>query len=244
MPSTREVVANLFATAIVAALLWLVSHVDAPIQLWVLLLVAVVVALVAYGVGRSKRKEDNLLGHQAEHLGEAILTLREFAGGRTTTSFADFVERGVLAPARYGLSVVPGEQIRLSVIALNSSGEAFEMLYEAGHTVGRKDNFSLSRTTLAGHALDSKQLQWTDNVHEDNRWQAHPLAKDKRQYKSLASAPILVGDEAVAVLNVLSSEEGAFLRGDLTYIEMLAGLIALAWDLNSASDGRSTVVDT
>jgi hypothetical protein len=53
--------------------------------------------------------------------------------------------------------------------------------------------------------------------------------------------PIVVGDEAVAVLNVLSSEKGAFLEGDLTYIELLGGLIALVWDLHSPAGPSTTL---
>ena len=53
--------------------------------------------------------------------------------------------------------------------------------------------------------------------------------------------PVVVGDEAVAVLNVVSTEQTAFLQGDLTYIELLGALIALAWDIQIAADPPSRV---
>ncbi|MGN6588518.1 MAG: GAF domain-containing protein [Solirubrobacterales bacterium] len=107
--------------------------------------------------------------------------------------------------------------------------------------MGRQENFSLSRATLAGHAFDTKELQWTDNVEADSRWQPHPKADKKRGYKSLACVPIVVGDEVVAVLNVVSTEPAAFLKGDLTYIELLGAMIALAWDIKVAADSDSRV---
>lgn len=170
-----------------------------------------------------------------------MLALRDYAAGRLEVSFNDLIERGILAPARFGLSVVAGEEIRLSILALDDSGEAFDMLYESGHSLGRKENFSLPRTSLAGHAFDAKELKWTDNVNDDERWRRHPLADEKRRYKSLASMPIVVGGESVAVLNVVSTEAAAFFKGDLTYIELLGALIALAWDIRVDADASSSV---
>jgi GAF domain-containing protein len=148
-----------------------------------------------------------------------MLALRDYAAGRLDIPFTDLVERGVLAPARYGLSIVRGEEIRLAILELDDTGEAFQMTYESGHSLGRKENFSLPRTSLAGHAFDSKELQWTDNVDGDRRWQPHPKADQKRRYRSLASMPIVVGDESVAVLNVVSSEPSEL------YLQLLKGEI-------------------
>ena len=120
------------------------------------------------------------------------------------------------------------------------NGESFEMLYEAGHSQGRKDNFTLPKASLAGHALETGELQWSNNVEKDRRWHRHPKADEKRGYRSLASMPIVVGDDPVAVLNVVSSAKEAFLRSDLLYIELLGGFIGLAWALedDAASEHR------
>ncbi len=236
MPSARgvweNVIAGLVGLGIVALAAWLASTFDAPIALWIAVLIAVVAALVGVGIGRVMRFGEDLLGYQADLLGEAVLGLREIVAGHLDVSFDDFIERGVLAPARFGLSVVRGEEIRLSVLTFDDNTQTFQMLYESGHTLGRKDNFSLPKTSVAGHALESGDLQWTNNVNDDNRWKPHPLAGDNRRYRSLASMPIIVGGSAVAVLNVVSSRKGAFLTGDLTYIELLGGFIGLAWALN------------
>jgi GAF domain-containing protein len=235
------VVENVIAALVVAGLAWIVSRIDASIQLWVAMVALAIASVVAFWVGRFRRIGEDLANYQADLLGEAILALGNFEGGRLSISLEDFVERGILGPARFGLSAVAGEEIRLSVLELDESGENFRMLYESGHSLGRKENFFLSHSSLAGHAFETKELQWTDNVKDDKRWLPHPKASERRDYQSLASMPIVVGDEAVAVLNVLSSERRAFLEGDLTYIELLGGLIALVWDLHSPAGPSTTL---
>lgn len=242
MPSVRGVVENVIAALILAGLAWLVSRIDVSIQLWVALIASAVSGALAYWLGKGQRAGEDLAGYQADLLGEAILALRDFEAGRLNISLEDFIERGILGPARYGLSAVAGEEIRLSIIGLDDSGEKFHMLYESGHSLGRKDNFFLPRSSLAGHAFETKELQWTDNVEDDRRWLPHPMANDKRSYRSLAAMPIVVDENSVAVLNVLSSEKGAFLKGDLTYIELLGGLIALIWGLHIAADASASLI--
>ncbi|HEY8502023.1 MAG TPA: GAF domain-containing protein [Solirubrobacterales bacterium] len=241
MPSVRGVVENVLAALVVAGLAWAVSHIDASIELWVAVLLAAAALLVGYRLGGSRRIPKDLASYQADLLRQAILALRDFEAGRLKISLEDFVERGILGPACFGLSTVGGEQIRMSVLKLDDSGQSFRMLYQSGHSLGRKDNFDLPRASLAGQAFDTQKLQWIDDVAEDQRWLPHPKASDRRSYRSLASMPIVVGDKAVAVLNVLSTEKAAFLKGDLTYIELLGGLIALVWALHSSADSSATL---
>lgn len=245
MPTVRgvweNVIAGLVALLILAVIGWATSMLDAAVALWVVVLIALVACAVGTLIGWLIHDRSDLPRYQADLLGEAILALRDYAAGRLQIPFTDFIERGVLAPARFGLTVVSGEEIRLAILELDDTGQAFRMAYESGHSLGRKENFSLPRTSLAGHAFDSKELQWTDDVEADQRWQLHPKADKKRSYKSLAAMPIVVGDETVAVLNVVSTEPGAFLKGDLTYIELLGALIALAWDINLAAGTSNRV---
>jgi GAF domain-containing protein len=243
MPTVRGVSENVVAGLIGAGVLilggWLLSLTDASVALWAVFVVGALSAGLGFFIGWLVHDRSDLPAYQADLLGEAMLALRDHAAGRLDVSFEDLIERGILAPARFGLSVVPGEEIRLSILALDDSGQAFRMIYESGHSLGRKENFSLPRTSLAGHAFDAKELKWTDSVIDDERWQRHPLADKKRRYKSLASMPIVVGGESVAVLNVVSTEAAAFFKGDLTYIELLGALIALAWDIHLAAEASS-----
>lgn len=239
VPSFRGILENalggLVGLALLAAAAWGVSHVDAPLPLWIVLLIAVAAALLGGWLGWAARYGDNLLGYQADLLSEALLGLREIAAGKLSVSFGEFLERGVLAPARFGLSAERGEEIRVSIIELTDD-DTFQMLYEAGHSLGRKEDFSLPKASMAGHALETRELQWTNDVETDDRWRVHPKASESRSYGSLACMPIIIGDEPVAVLNVLSSAKHAFLTSDLTYIELLGGFIGLAWALTKAAD--------
>lgn len=239
VPSFRGILENtlggLLGLALLAAAAWGISHVDAPLALWIVFLIAVAVALLSFWVGWAARYGDNLLGYQADLLSEAMLGLRQIVAGKLSISFEEFIERGVLGPARFGLSAERGEEIRLSIVEL-TEGDTFRMIYEAGHSLGRKNDFSLSKASMAGHALETQELQWTNNVSTDDRWRVHPKADESRSYGSLACMPIIVGDEAVAVLNVLSSAKHAFFTSDLTYIELLGGFIGLAWALAKAAE--------
>ncbi|HEX6455185.1 MAG TPA: GAF domain-containing protein [Solirubrobacterales bacterium] len=247
MPTLRGVWENVIASLVVVAVLALgglaTSTIHASVPLWLVFLLVVLALLVGGAVGHLLRNRSDLPAYQADLLGEAMLALRKYAAGGLQVSFADLIERGVLAPAQFGLSVMPGEEIRLSILELDETGEAFRMAYQAGHSLDRKANFSLPRTSLAGHAFDTKELQWTDDVDGDDRWQPHPKADKKRRYSSLASMPILVEEESVAVLNVVSTESSAFLKSDLTYIELLGALISLAWNIEFAA-ASSTRVDS
>jgi GAF domain-containing protein len=238
VPSFRAILENvlggLIGLVVLAAGAWGISHVDAPLALWIVFLIAIAAGCLGFFLGGAARYGDNLLGYQADLLSDAMLGLREIVAGKLNVSFEEFLERGVLAPARFGLSAERGEEIRLSII--EPDGDAFRMTYEAGHSLGRKNNFSLSKASMAGHALETRELQWTGDVEADDRWRLHPKANESRSYGSLACMPIIADDEPVAILNVLSSAKHAFLTSDLTYIELLGGFIGLAWALTKAAD--------
>ncbi|HWI96184.1 MAG TPA: GAF domain-containing protein [Solirubrobacterales bacterium] len=240
---SENVIAGLLGVGLVAGAAWIASTFDTPVPLWAVVLVGAVALTLGAILGRIFRRGRDLHAYQADLIKEAILALRDVAAGHLDVAFEEFIERGVLAPARFGLSLVSGEEIRLSVLKFDDEAQTFQMIYESGHSLGRKDNFSLPKASIAGHALESGDLQWTNNVDGDKRWSRHPRASTDRRYGSLASMPIIMGDEPVAVLNVVSSHKGAFLTGDLTYIELLGGFIRLAWALNEDA-GMSHRLDT
>jgi hypothetical protein len=147
MPSARgiweNVIVGLIVLVIVAAATWIATKFDEALALWLALLIAFGALLLGVGIGRLMRFGEDLPGYQADLIAEAMLGLREVVAGQLDVSFDEFIERGVLAPARFGISVVSGEEIRLSVLRLDDDGRTFRVLYESGHTLGRKSNFSL-----------------------------------------------------------------------------------------------------
>jgi len=227
---------------LLAVAAWGISSIDAPLPLWIVFLACILVTGGGFLLGRLWQQGSELQGYQADLLGEAMLALREVLAGKLSVSFEELMERGVLAPARFGLSAEHGEDIRLSVLEPDGEAESFRMIFESGHSLGRKEDFSLPRASLAGHALETEELQWANDVRQDDRWHIHPKADDARSYGSLVCMPIVVGDKPLAVLNVLSSEKGAFLKSDLTYIELLGGFIGLAWALADDAAASPTLL--
>lgn len=234
---TENTLANLVAVGVLALGAWFLSRLDFSIPLWVTLVILAVGLGIGYRWGRPISGEADLLGFHAEHLGDAILTLREILDGQLRhVTFEEFVERGILAPARFGLTFSPQEDIRLSVLEPNTSGNEFVMTYEAGHSVGRKGNFSLPMASMAGYAYQTGKLQWSNHVAGDDRWERHPEADPRRAYNALVAMPIEAKGSVVAVLNVVSTERDAFVQGDLTYVELLGTLIGLAWTIRDAAE--------
>jgi GAF domain-containing protein len=205
---SENAVGNLVCLALLAAAAWGISKVDAPVALWIVFLVFLLGTVAGLKIGRMPRFGGNLFAYQSDLIGEAMQGLREVIAGKLNVSFEDFIERGVLAPARFALSTKRGEEIRISVLQPNSDGQTFRMTFESGHSLGRKDNFSLSMTSLAGHALRTGELQWSNDIETDNRWHRHPRASEARSYRSLACIPVVVGDDPVAILSVVSSAKG------------------------------------
>ena len=128
MPTVKGVFENLIAGGALAVILlvgtWATDTIDTPVPLWLLILSSVVVLVVGFSVGKLTRDHADLPAYQADLVGEAILALRDHAAGRLAVPLSDLVELGILAPARYGLSVVRGEEIRLSVVEPDELSQA------------------------------------------------------------------------------------------------------------------------
>ena len=135
MPSLKGIGEGLIATALwvggSALAAFAVSRLDARVDLWVVPLS--VGAALAVGVLLGRRATRSLAGYQADLFADAVLTLKQILVGELALSFEEFVERGILAPARFGLIAVPGEEVRLSVLVPANESE-FRMEFESGHT--------------------------------------------------------------------------------------------------------------
>ncbi|HEX8646315.1 MAG TPA: GAF domain-containing protein [Thermoleophilaceae bacterium] len=174
----------------------------------------------------------SLYPYYAEHVREALNTLQRVAAGHVTgVTTAEFVERGILAPACYWLTQAGGESVRMTVIRPQEPDRReFELLWESGHSVEARHGFSLEIAgSFAGVAFTRGETQWTNDVEKDPRWMKHPKARPGREYGSLVSVPIRMGEDVVAVFNAISRRNKAFSPADLNYLELLGALISMIY---------------
>lgn len=231
-----------------------------PVPLWVAVVAAVVGASGAVALtARIRRFERRgLRAFHAEHLREILETSRKIlAGSIQGITGEQFIERGILAPASYWLTEssgdarfvtrarrwarrVPAEEVRLSIITPDAQGHSFDrMACAVGHSVEARQNFYLDiQGTMAGKAYTAGEIQWSNDVANDDRWTEHTKARANRRYSSLVCVPIKVGDHVAAVFNVLSTYEAAFSSTDLSYIELLGAMLNVAWAM-APSPARS-----
>lgn len=236
----REAIAAVFVAALFAVGGGLVGILDAPVPLWVVLLLAVC-AVGAFLAGRIVRTRENLEALYVDHLREVLDTLQMVVAGEIPEVTArDFIEQGILAPARQWLAVGKDEDVRLSILAPDPRDpRLFSMVFAAGHTLGARKQFQLPiQQSFAGFAYVSGEMKWTNDVESDSRWKRHPHAREDREYGSLASVPIKVGTQVVAVFNVLSTRKNAFLASELMYIDVLGSIINVIWSLFSVEVGQ------
>jgi GAF domain-containing protein len=224
-----------------------------PVWLAAVLLALVLVGGVALGARLGRRNaspedyavevlaqyledEAGLERYPAAHLSEVLATLRLGFSGHLDVTYGDLIGLGVLQPARDLLSA--GDDVRLSVLTPDETEKQFRMAFSAGHALASMQQFSLNIAgSFAGLAYARAELEWSNDVDDDPRFEAHPLARPGREYASIASMPIMVGTEVHAVLNVISTRQNAFSSVDLIYISLLGSVLSLAWGFMESSDG-------
>jgi GAF domain-containing protein len=222
---------------------------DDDVEVWIVLVAAVFFGAAGLAVGRRDGGTQELVSqllleldlnqYYANHLYEVLETLQKIISQSIPgVSFSEFVERGMLEPARQYLTQGPGEDIRLSVLVPDERHQDFVMEFAAGHRLESRGSFRLPIAgSFAGHAYSSGEIQWTNDVDTDQRWSKHPEARPDRAYGSLVSVPIRVRDQVVGVLNVISTYKSAFSPADRTYIELLGSILNVAWSLVEEEDG-------
>jgi len=241
-----SIVVPALAVVIIAVASLALGLLDDKVPVWAALVILLVLAGGAFGLGRGARTDVEELEefvellqlqvdlHQyyADHLYDVLETLQKVITGQIPgVTFADLVERGMLQPAREYLQV-SGEDVRLSVQVPDDEHQNFIMEFSAGHSLGGSRDFRLPIAgSFGGHAYASGEVQWTGDVSEDSRWSKHPKASQERKYGSLVSVPISVRDQVIGVLNVISTYKQAFSPADRTYIELLGSILSVAWSL-------------
>ena len=89
-------------------------------------------------------QQNQSIAYYAKHLYEILATLqRSMAGVIPNVKIDEFIEYGVLHPARDLLKQVPEEDVRLSVLMPDKDKQSWHMVYAAGHSLESRQAFSL-----------------------------------------------------------------------------------------------------
>lgn len=162
---------------------------------------------------------------------------RVLAGELQGVSIPNYIERGILDPARDVLQG-PHDDIRISVLL--PQGDRWTMIWCAGHSLdGQKKYAAPIADTLSRVAYESGEATYWPDVTEDDRFSANPNAT--RPFHSMLSQPIMNGSHVVGVLNVISSVTDAFDPAEQQYLASLGSVIGVALGVHLEKErGRVT----
>jgi GAF domain-containing protein len=151
---------------------------------------------------------------------------RALAGDIPNAPPALFIDRGILQPARdvmrtYGHA----DDVRLSVLL--AKDDKFRMTWAAGHNLDSQQKYEVPMSdTLSRIAFEQGFTQVWDDVTDDRTFV--PNRRATREFRSMVSVPILIGDRPAGVFNVITAEVGAFDPADINYITSLGSVIQVA----------------
>jgi GAF domain len=179
---------------------------------------------------RLEAAEDRLDRHDS--YGENICSImdnyqRVLAGDIKGVGVADFIERGILTAGREVMQE-NGHASDLRMSVLIASDDDFEMWWASGHSMqGQKKYKQPIQKTVSRIALEKKALQvWKNVPAEERDFKENPHAT--RRFRSMVSIPLLVGDRAMGVFNVVTERRDAFDPADVNYLTSLGGVIQTA----------------
>ena len=162
----------------------------------------------------------------SDHVADVLYRLQlVLTGELENVSISDYIERGIISPARDVLQEGVHEDIRISV--LMPDGDRWRMEWCAGHSLEGKLNYNERIVdTLANVAYQSGEPQYWPDATRDVRFR--PTATSARSFLSMLSHPIRVGAATVGVLNVISSLEDAFDQIEQSYVASVSSVIGVA----------------
>jgi GAF domain-containing protein len=177
-----------------------------------------------------ERLADALERHDeyTRHVAVVLDNLQRVVAGALGVDLREYIERGVLEPARDLLTQVPNESIRLSVLVPEPPlHERWRMIWSAGHSLAGREGYNqpISRT-LSHHAFQTGEPQKYDDVLQERGFEQNPAASAPT--RSMLSLPVRVGDRVVGVFNVISAEPYAFDPAEEGYVASLGGAINVA----------------
>jgi len=167
-------------------------------------------------------------GAHSAHVGMMLDHLHQVIGGKLKdVTIPDFLEQGILAPARDMLLGDCDCDVRLSILLPDKAHERFTMGWAAGHSFESKQKYNvpIADTLARLPYADGFPYDWAD-VTADNRFKPNPRAT--RPFHSMVSIPIKHGDEVQAVFNVIWADRNAYDDTALNYITSLGAVIQVA----------------
>jgi hypothetical protein len=161
-----------------------------------------------------------------EHISHILGHLqRVISGDIPGVSIPDFIERGILAPARDTLARHPSDDVRLSVLL--PLGDEFRMVWAAGHDLESQKKYCQPISeTLSRFTYENGVSQIWEDVEDDPHFKKNPHAT--RPFRSMVSLPIRVGDSVKGVFNTISGDVNAFDTADINYLISLGSVIDVA----------------
>jgi hypothetical protein len=172
----------------------------------------------------------------SEHLMEILYAFRRVINGDIPgVTVKEWVEDGILEPARDLIRARHAEDIRLSILV--PDGDDFVMAFAAGHTLDSKRNFRLAiDESFSKWAYRNDLIVWSGDLHNDDRFTPHSRATPARDYNSIICVPIRRGEDVVGVFNTIFTTSSAFDEADLLYVRLVGAVLELVWSLTGGPD--------
>lgn len=162
----------------------------------------------------------------ANHITEMLDHLQRVVAGDIDAPLPDYIQRGILEPAKDVLTGAPEEDVRLSVLLPDDDGN-FTMAWTAGHSYNSQSKYQVPiAKTLARLAFENGDAYAWDDVTLDDRYEANPRAT--RPIHAMISMPLRRGDAVVGVFNCIASVPDVFDSAEHSYVASLTGVLNVA----------------
>ncbi|HEX6752446.1 MAG TPA: GAF domain-containing protein [Solirubrobacterales bacterium] len=152
---------------------------------------------------------------------------RVLAGDIPGVTVPEFIELGILTAGRDVMQENGhASDLRMSVL-LARDGD-FKMGWASGHNIQSQKKYRQPiEKTVSRIAYEKKVMQvWKDVTVEERGFEENPHAT--RKFRSMVSIPILIGDDAIGVFNVVTERANAFDVADVNYLTSLGAVIQTA----------------
>lgn len=246
-----NVLADLLGKAVVALLVLIAGGLyfavkdGASVPAWTLIAAAAVAVAAYFPFTRRMTAGERLAWFAVDieeqylqHLAQTLDTLQHvLTDNLDHATIRDYVNHGILAPAKDMLTRRPNDDIRLSI--LYPRGTDFGMQFQAGHNLMSAKKFAVPmKDSISRVAFESGETETWDDVSSDDRYTPHPKAT--RATRAMVSVPLTQGDEVIGVFNAISDRAHGFNPADRLYIECLGSVIDVAIGILQREEAAKT----